>query len=199
MGDCNGTRTNVRSRDNINDNLQRSTQGSNREGRHRVYRRRRRASNIPPTITRPAFLLFFCFFSSFSSFSFSLLPRFSTFLVLVAGSRQFSGSFRHGSKDLLSCFLFVLRVFFFVFLSGPPPQLVIRNRRFAWVAWKLEDIFFSVPVAIQTRCAAQFRFWKSSNQLSQVLIQQPRCFGNHAASRFFIFFGVFSSFRCFVV
>jgi len=34
---------------------------------------------------------------------------------------------------------------------------------------------------------------------SQLLMQQPRCFGNHAASRFFMFFGVFSSFRCLVV
>jgi len=34
---------------------------------------------------------------------------------------------------------------------------------------------------------------------SQLLMQQPRCFGNHAANRFFMFFGVFSSFRCLVV
>lgn len=40
---------------------------------------------------------------------------------------------------------------------------------------------------------------REGGRQSQLLMQQPRCFGNHAASRFFMFFGVFSSFKCFVV
>ena len=133
------------------------------------------------------FLLFY-FFLFYFIFFFIFFLFFFFFCQKVCRSRQFSGSYRLDYER---------HVF-----SGPPPSHD-QKQEIALCVPRLKvakDIIFGVLVnAIEYEWHCSFSFRHFSRQLSQLRMQQPRCFGNHAASRFLMFFGVFSSFRCLVV
>lgn len=128
------------------------------------------------------FFLFFFLFFFLLFFVFFIYLFFFYFFLFLFSSEGMQKSAVFGQ---LQTRLRKTRFFF----NGPPPSHDQKQEIACLVSYK---------VASTISYTQNLKGCRSFN-LSQLLMQHPRCFGNHAARRFLIFFGVFSSFRCLVV